>query len=309
MPEEDRLVRSESSRPLWPWLLLCFVFLAAIAVLLILLLRDSAPAPAQTVPAAPAQTAAPAVETPLPSPSPSPELIVISPTPAPPTAPPETPSPAPATPAPETGSPVQLEGEQLYRINIFLSNFSEQSFGPFNISTAPDDQMMHFVELYCKINHPSCIGYAEGDEILSLSDMNTYLKRFFGVTREPYNGATYMLDAWNSFVYRDGYFRFPAADGESYNKFTVVYEMRAQADGSYTVYFQNYELGLEEYWNTPGVDNSFYWLNNDQAAKLVWDSRILPVQGGVAVVRDYNFNGRQTYQLVSYEVWEIGFSP
>lgn len=214
----------------------------------------------------------------------------------------------PAPSAPSGGSPVKLEGDTLYRINIFLSNFSEQQIKTFTASTVADDYLLRFVELYCKINHNKLISYYGGEECLSLSDMNTYMNRFFGRTVNPYEGQSYLLDAWNEFHYSGGYFRFPAADGGSFNYFTVVDEMLANSDGTYTVHFQNYMLGLEEYWNTPGVDNSFYKLNHDQVANMVWNYRVTPVQGGTAVVRDYNFNGSKTYQILSYEVWDIEFS-
>ena len=204
--------------------------------------------------------------------------------------------------------PVTLDKDLQYRINIFLSNFSEQSFLNMKLSTAPDDQLMKFVWIYCKINHGGAISYDGSFETIPLGTMNEYLNRFFGLTRSPANGASYMLDQWNSFSYHDGKFWFPAASGESYNKFTVVDSMKSNGDGTYTVDFQVYELGLEEYWNTPGIDNSYYWLNSEQVSAKVWDYKCMPVQGGTAVVRDFTYNGRATFQLISYEIWDIEFS-
>ena len=82
--------------------------------------------------------------------------------------------------------------------------------------------------------------------------------------------------------------------------------MTSNGDGTYTVQFQNYELDLNEFWDK-GIDNSIYYMNNDQVANLVWSGRAKPFQGGTAVVRDYTFNGRATYQILSYEVWGITF--
>ena len=198
----------------------------------------------------------------------------------------------------------ELSGDRLYRINIFLSNFSEQLKPSFNSANAADDFLIRFVELYCKLNHYDRIRYLEGEECLSLEDANLYLQRFFDRSVNPVNNTEYMLSAWNSFTYRDGYFRFPAADGEAYNHFTVVYEMTANGDGTYTVQFQNYELDLMEYWDN-GVSDAIYHMNNDEVANLVWSGRAKPVQGGTAVVRDYTFNGIPTFQILSYEVWSI----
>ena len=200
----------------------------------------------------------------------------------------------------------ELSGDRLYRINIFLSNFSEQMKSSFNSSNAADDFLIRFVELYCKLNHHERIVYLEGDECLSLEDANLNHNRFFARSVNPLNNTEYMLSAWNTFVYRDGYFRFPAADGEAYNHFTVAYDMTANGDGTYTVQFQNYELDLMEYWDT-GMSDSLYHMNNDEAANLVWNGRAKPVQGGTAVVRDYTFNGVPTFQILSYEVWSITY--
>ena len=82
--------------------------------------------------------------------------------------------------------------------------------------------------------------------------------------------------------------------------------MKQNSDGTYTVQFQNFDLDLDEYWGK-GMTNDLYWLNNDQVANLVWSGRAKPVQGGTAVVRDYTFNGSTTYQILSYEVWNISF--
>ncbi len=243
------------------------------------------------------------------SPVPTMEIVVVTPSPATPT--PVHATPAPATPAPATPAPagtaVTLTADLQYRINIFLSNFSEQFFGPFNVSTASDDQMIAFVHIYCKINHRNAIRYQGGYETISLEDMNAQLRRFFDVSCKPNDGASYMMDAWTIGEYHDGYFWFPAADGESYNHFTVVDSMTRNSDGSYTVQFQVYALDLDEYWSS-GMDNSLYSLNSDQVTDLVWSERVKPVQGGTALVRDYTkANGIATYQLISYDVWNITF--
>jgi hypothetical protein len=212
-----------------------------------------------------------------------------------------------SAPSPKPG-PVTLDKDTQYRINIFLSNFSEQFVLPFTSATCADDYLLRVVEIYCKINHPGLISYSGGDECLGLKDANTYMERFFGRTVNPPEGATYLLDASHSFRYSGGYFRFPAADGANYNRFTVVRSMTANTDGTYDVEFTVYEISLEQYWNTPGVDNSFYWLNDSQVSAKVWNHEALPVQNGTAIVKDYSFNGKPTYQILKYDAWDIEFS-
>ena len=211
-----------------------------------------------------------------------------------------------AAPTTVPSGSVKLEGDLLYRINVFLSNFSEQQIKTFNASTVADDYLLRFVELYCKINHHELIFYENSEECLSLDNMNLYYERFFGRKVNPVNGATYLLDAWNEFRYSGGAFRFPAADGAPFNRFTVVYDMVSNGDGTYTVQFQNFELDITEYWDH-GMDSTLYHKSNDDMASLVFSGRVKPVEGGTAKVRDYTFNGRPTYQILSYEVWNITF--
>ena len=318
MPIVEPPDRERRPRTVWLWITVLAAALITIAVLLILLLgggsaRQNAPAPAM----APEQSPSSAAEMTAPTPPPDASPIVITPAPAAETPPsvPATPAPAPVTPAPAPATPapapaagtVPLDADLQYRINIFLSNFSEQGVRSFNSSNAADDFLIRFVRLYCKINHHDLITYENGEECLSLDTANLYLNRFFGRTIEPVNGQEFMIDAWHSFRFENGAFRFEAADGESHNGFTVVYGMTKNADGTYTVQFQNYELDLDEYWDK-GMENSLYQLDNDGVADLVWAGRATPVQGGTAVVRDYSFNGRPTFQILSYEVWYIEFS-
>ena len=138
--------------------------------------------------------------------------------------------------------------------------------------------------------------------------MNALLQRFFDRTVSPYDGQEYMLSLWQNFRFSDGRFRIPASDGESYDRFSVVYDMTPLDDGSYEVKFQVYSLSLEIYWNTPGIDDKYYHLDNDGAAALVWGEQLWPEQGGLARVRPYVNNGRATYQLMSYETWDIEFA-
>ena len=284
IPDSDPPVRARRSRPVWPWVTLLTAALVAIAVLLFLLLdqsRGRQETPATTP--IPAATAAPLPAEPTPSPQPESVLITPAPaTPAPPTEAPQTPTPAPTTAPPATVAPsagaVKLDADLQYRINIFLSNFSEQGVLSFNSSNAADDFLIRFVRLYCKINHHDLITYENGEECLSLDTANLYLNRFFGRTIEPVNGQEFMIDAWHSFRFENGAFRFEA----------VVYGMTKNADGTYTVQFQNYELDLDEYWDK-GMENSLYQLDNDGVADLVWA-------------------GRATFQILSYEVWYIEFA-
>lgn len=294
---------------LWAVLSLMIV---ALALLLVLVLRGGRSA--ETPPAAVASPD-PTLEAAAPTPTPAPQAVIVTPSPAPTPTPTPIPTPAP-TPAPTpTPTPVptpavgviKLDAETQYQANVFLSNFSEQSFGNYDLADVPYGQMIQYIHIFCKINRHDLITYQSGEETISKADVNALMNRFFSTTYAPAEDEEFYLGYGSHFYYAGGYYRFIAADGESYNKFTVVDELSRNNDGTITASFQVYEVGLEEYWNVPGVDRAYYYMSSDQVADMVWAERVRPVQGGVALLRPYDNNGVASYQLLRYEIWDIIF--
>ncbi len=210
-------------------------------------------------------------------------------------------APVPSPSAVPTAQPMPevLDTEKQYQANVFLSNFSEQNFQPFDADAASWDQMLRFVHIYCKINRQDLISYDNGDEVISLEDANRLFLRFFGKSSSPAEGETYAPSG----RYSDGSYRWPAADGESYTAFTVVTKLEPDADGCYLATFQIYEVDLDEYWSLGGVDRSYYYMNIAGASDMVKAGRITAVNSGQAVLRPYNNNGVASYQLVRYVLW------
>jgi hypothetical protein len=168
--------------------------------------------------------------------------------------------------------------------------------------------MIAFLHIFCKINRQDLISYQGGEETISKADVNSLLVRFFALSYTPGENEYFYPAYSSSFYYWNGYYRWPAADGESYNYFTVVDELRRNADGTVTADFQIYEVGLEEYWNVPGVDRAYYYMNSAAVADMVWAQRVTPVRGGTALLRPYDNYGVASYQLLRYETWSIEFA-
>lgn len=210
-------------------------------------------------------------------------------------------------------------GEQ-FSANIFLSNFSEQHAFERNGFPADDsyvDDLVSFAYLYCKINRRNMLDTAQAGEsyyyTLSLENANTVLNRHFDYTLSEEDAARFPENEdpnsrFHSF-YENGTFYFPAADGESYNRFTVVshIDQPENGDNRYQMYFDIYELNIQEYMKANGaVDSGYYYMSASQAAN---DSRLTWENSGVALVKPYNNNGTDTYQLLYYRVGEKDPDP
>ena len=207
------------------------------------------------------------------------------------------------------GSVVSMTQEQQRAANLFLSNFSEQhafEMRGFDAGSWDLDELVNFAYLYCKINRHSSLSVAQSGGssyyTLSLADANAVWQRHFGLTLREDEAAQFpQLDQsaygpYRSF-YSDGAFCFPAADGESYNRFTVVRQMEQLDDGTFRLLFDIYSIDLEVY--SGSVDNRYYDLT---AAAAGADRSLTRQASGTAIVRPYVNNGNQTYQLIRYSI-------
>ena len=184
------------------------------------------------------------------------------------------------------------------RINVFLSNFSEVFFDNFGGKDDYDALALEdYAYLHYKINDFSKLSVKDAYYVLSKENMDHCLNRFFGFTISPEtrsrtnNGYTYTVE------YKNNAYYYPAADGESYNSFTVVRTM-TRYDGHYLVEFDVYELDLETYWEK-GFSDLYYELTADEAASR---SDVSYSYSGIAEVRDYTNGTFKSYQLLNYKV-------
>ncbi len=171
-------------------------------------------------------------------------------------------------------------------VNLFLSNFSEASYGTYNTEETADK--LHFAFIHNVINNKNFKNYVSGSEYRISADLvDATLKRFFG---RSIPHKSYPSINWR---YEGGYFYTIAADGDSVAYFTIAKNLVDNHNGTYTVQF--------DVFSAPGphdpIDSSWYSLSHSQAI-----SRFERLYSGTAVVKPKTHNGSATYELVDYNV-------
>jgi len=186
----------------------------------------------------------------------------------------------------------RFSSDDMYKINVFLSNFSEQNFKEYPCG---DERMIHFGYIFAKINGGGMVYSEPGYYCVSKSDMDYILNRFFGKTVDLQDPCTVNGPYNNWCEYRGGVYYFPAADGEGYGYCSVATSMVDNGNGTYTVTFNVYS-----HVNPHESMSPYYSMTPAQAAG---SSDLVLKQTGTAVVRDYIRNGGiETYQLISYQL-------
>lgn len=198
----------------------------------------------------------------------------------------------PATPEPKaTPTVVNLletmgQGDKT-ELNKFLSNFCEAFYGLNHYAEA--EERIHFAFTHSRLNRKSSTVKYENDEMgISAEEVDTILNRFFG------NSIPHETPAESQyFVYKNGYFMMPAADGETNAYFSIATDMREHADGNYMVKFSTF------YDNENAFDTlqSWYSLTYDE---VMSNSQYIHEYDGEAILKAKN----GTYEVVSYKVYE-----
>lgn len=202
--------------------------------------------------------------------------------------------------------------EDWKRINTFLSNFSEVFYVEYDVfgermsmEEAMQDayEMLKFGYLHLKINDSSKVKSDGSHYIVSRTDMDKCLTRFFGHTvpaaTRSRTYATQYGDYTETAEYKNNAYYFPAADGESYNQFTVVNRVMKTASGTYYVEFNVYALDIETFFNT-GLTGSYYQMT---ASEALLDEHLEYQYSGTAEVTDYQSGTYRSYQLVNYRIY------
>ena len=218
----------------------------------------------------------------------------------------------------ETGDPYPLSETQQYAANLSLSNFSEQWFcemGTFDHYDPADTsiaQLFSFAHLWAKINRPTEMEYIDGYETMTretffeiIGPRIAYPEDLQPVEGEDYSAALGIgTFDWNHCWYENGRFYYPAGDGESYNRFTVVDEAYRINDGTYRFRFTIYELDLDIYFDELGIPSKYYHLTPAEAAKCAAEGTITAMRTGTAVCSPiyWESSGREMYLLEYYEL-------
>lgn len=185
---------------------------------------------------------------------------------------------------------IPLDADLQYRLNRFMSYFSEQSFGVYNADqTGNTDALLTFAYSYLRINEPDVLEPAQDGTsriMLRADDVDRVVYRFFGTTVEHTEDVYY----------------FPVADEDTQTFFSTVEAISENGDGTYRVEFTKWELssGGNRYSTVP---DECYSLNNLTVYDSKYSSDISFESYGTAVIREYTDGDNTTYQLISYVPW------
>ena len=194
-----------------------------------------------------------------------------------------------------------MNADRQYWANIFVSDFAEQFISDFPRDGGSDAELSSFAHRFCKINRYTAITYENGYETITLDTVNELCMRFFGREIHPTDGTQYTNEWGMQWKFENGRFYFPAADGESYNRFAVVKDYLRLPGGNVLLSFYVYEVTLEEYWDK-GIDSSFYSMTNDEAVTMAQTGRITCVGVGAAEVLPIEQSGHDGYYLYRLHV-------
>ncbi len=207
-----------------------------------------------------------------------------------------------------TGEEVNITSDEQYKLNIFLSNFSEQKYGEFD-DAGFGAAMAHFALDWTEINKPSDVKYENDRRMIDHSSVNIILQKYFDTNLEE--GDFYNADQDNPYggtIEYDGekgWYTEPAADGEMYanNSFTVVRD--AQKIGGdwrnfLRVDFVIYALDTDEY-DEHGIGKQQYCLSADEAAAQEKSGKLCLRKEGTAILCDAGSDG---YKLYYYKVFD-----
>ena len=186
-----------------------------------------------------------------------------------------------------------------YRINIFLSNFSEQGFDSLDHNDAY--ALVDFAYRHNHINNFDALDYRADISCLVMSTDTTdsTLMRFFGHTVEHDSHSKTYPGGYTHTIDYDVYgYYFPAASGEFYGYISIANDMWQYSDGTYTVAFDVYAIDVDTYLEY-GVPRDYYYMTSAEAANH-WALEYR--YSGFADVCDYDGGNFQSYQLLDYDV-------
>ncbi len=195
-----------------------------------------------------------------------------------------------------TAAPVQFQEEEILplktaedkrALNIFLSNFSEAYYLKGSDPISGDEGKIDFAYTHLMINAPSRI---TGGAI-SAAEVDEVLEKYFGESIPHKTPADSRM--WE---YKDGKFVAFIPGGDSYGDFSIATSMKTMKDGNFTVSFNIYQLP-DVSGGDIVTDTAAYSLSDAEAA-----AKYEKQADGTAILKAKEYKGKQTYELVSYEV-------
>ena len=170
------------------------------------------------------------------------------------------------------GTLVEINRDTQKKMNVFLSNFSEAGLSAFDKDDPYILSIVNWAHIWFKINKYDSFTYENrpGElydmtyEKLSLDDVNKTLDKYLGLKLTEDMASVIndgSEDAKYSF-YENGFFYFPAADGEAYPNMSVVTQVEDIGDNRLKLCYGMYSQDLDAYFDGKEID---YTMTGDEA--------------------------------------------
>ena len=207
-----------------------------------------------------------------------------------------------------------LSANQRYELNIFLSNFVEIGFTKYDVESPDNEFLIYFGCMHHACNHTSDavhISDAEASKYIALDDnihscykvskdaVAQSVGRYIGANvARALNHTTVKMPndvsrGGGEYAFNNGYYYFDyGEEGAIELSGAVADSMYLNNDGSYTVTFKGYGYG------DLGLVPEIYYYTAEQAES---SNKGRLFMQGKAIITSFEYNGRNTYQLVRYE--------
>ncbi len=186
----------------------------------------------------------------------------------------------------------QLTSDQRYRVNVFLSNFTEQLFCWDHAFFGPgdDSELVEYAINHIWFNNSEQLEWIDqGEYNVRLSDkyIQPVVDKYFGKQLHSMNARWY--------DYIDGYYYWTETGGHTPDGFAQITEMVDLGNDYYEVYFEIYGSGM--YWENAACR---YSLSQARSAyPEYWGDRR---QNGYAVIYAPDLNEMTTFKLLQFAI-------
>ncbi|MCR5302571.1 MAG: hypothetical protein K6E49_09065 [Lachnospiraceae bacterium] len=186
----------------------------------------------------------------------------------------------------ESADTIVITEDMQKKLNVFLSNFAEQSMPYFDYGRPDTGDLADFAYRWTYINKWTDLDITtDGYYTLSLDKVKNVVNKYMDIdlTDDDLNSYTWP-NVYQGFV-SNGKYCVPAADGESYEKLAVVTSLSEEGADNYRAQFDIYDLNQDYFSDNEDADlgpEEFYSYNAAEAAS---EPKLIKNGSGYAVIK------------------------
>ena len=163
---------------------------------------------------------------------------------------------------------ISLSDDDLYRINLFLSNFAE-TVEDLHLS-AQDVNVTDYINFawrHCYINRLGQQHATEDGRYMyyTVGELNSVLDKYCGFVLSEDAIAYAYKDT--IFWYEEGKIMTYMGAGDNFPYFAVVTTMNASGKNSFDVVYDIYELDMDVFFSNDGITDKYYKMSDNEAQK------------------------------------------